>query len=62
MGLSRPGQAIVLAAAVWLMGAVPALVWNYLFIKTHPFILLGGLLGWLVRLGVTAGVVVWVLR
>src|SRR5438128_6111377 len=61
-GLSRPGQAILLAAAVWLMGVVPALVWNYLFVKTHPLILLGGLLGWLVRLGVTAGAVIWVLR
>lgn len=62
MGLSRPGQAIPLAAAMWLMSAVPALVWNYLFIKTHPLILLGGLLGWLVRLGLSAGVVVSVLR
>ena len=62
MGLSRPGQAIPLAVAMWLMSAVPALVWNYLFIKTHPLILLGGLLGWLVRLGLSAGVVVWVLR
>ena len=61
-GLSHPRQAIPLAAAMWLMSAVPALVWNYLFVKTHPLILLGGLLGWLVRLGLSAGVVVSVLR
>lgn len=62
MGLSRPAQAFPLAAAVWLMSVVPALVWNYLFVKTHPLILLGGLVGWLVRLGLSAGVVAWVLR
>ena len=59
--LSHPGQVITLAVAVWILSAVPALVWSYLFVKTHPLILTGGLLGWLVRLLISAGVVVLVL-
>jgi hypothetical protein len=61
-GLAQAAQAPLLAAAVWLMAAVPALVWNYLFARIHPLILVGGLLGWLVRLELSAGVVVAMLR
>ena len=54
-------RVFVLAVLVWLMGPIPMWVWNYLFMKVHPLILLSGVLGWLVRLGVSAGVVVWLL-
>jgi hypothetical protein len=36
-------------------------IWNYIFMKVHPLTLLAGLLGWLVRLGVSAVVVAMVL-
>jgi hypothetical protein len=29
-------------------------LWNYIFMKVHPLILLSGILGWLVRLGLSA--------
>jgi len=54
-------QVFLLAVLVWLMSAVPMAVWNYLFLKVHPLILLTGILGWLVRLSVSAVVVVWIL-
>ncbi|NIP22701.1 MAG: hypothetical protein GWN67_02030 [Phycisphaerae bacterium] len=58
----RPQQALLLGAAVWLMGPVPMWIWNYLFMKMHRLILLAGILGWLVRLGVCALIVVMLLR
>jgi hypothetical protein len=53
----RLHPALLFGTAVWLMGPVPMWVWNYTFMKVHPLILLAGILGWLVRLGVSALVV-----
>ena len=50
-------QALLFGAAIWLMGPVPMWIWNYLFMKVHRLILLGGIVGWLVRLSVCAVVV-----
>jgi hypothetical protein len=61
LNLVRPNQVALLAGGVWLMAGVPLLIWNYVFMKVHPLILLGGILGWLVRLGVSASVVAWLL-
>jgi hypothetical protein len=52
--MTRLQQALLLAAATWLMGPVPMWLWNYIFMKVHPLILLSGILGWLVRLGLSA--------
>ena len=59
--LVRPGQVALVGAAVFLMTAVPLLAWNYVFMKVHPLTFLGQLLGWLVRLGLSAAVVVLLL-
>ena len=50
-------QASLFGAAVWVMGPVPMWIWNYLFMKIHPLIVVAGILGWLVRLGLSAVVV-----
>jgi hypothetical protein len=50
----RIPQALLLGAAVWLMGPLPMWIWNYIFMKVHPLTLLSGILGWLVRLGLSA--------
>jgi hypothetical protein len=54
LGHVRLDDALLLSGAVWLMSAVPMWVWNFVFMKVHPLILLAGLLGWLVRLGLAA--------
>jgi len=60
-GLHTFERTATLAAAVWLMGPVPALVGNYLFVKLHPLILIAHLAGWLVKLLASALLVAWVL-
>lgn len=62
LGMVRLHQALLLAAGVWLMGPLPMWIWNYIFMKIHPLILVSGILGWLIRLGVTALVVGLLLR
>ena len=47
-------HALKLAAAVWVMIAMPMVVTNYLFIKLHPALLVSHSLGWLARLLVCA--------
>lgn len=61
LGIVGSLQVSLLAVMVWLMCPLPMWVWNYLFMKVHPLILLSGVLGWIVRLGVSAAVVVWFL-
>jgi hypothetical protein len=57
VGTLRLQQTLLLAAGIWLVGPLPLWIWNYLFIKVHPLILVSGLLGWLVRLVICALVV-----
>ena len=51
-----------LAAAVWLMVAVPILVTNSLFMKLHPALIFSHSLGWLAKLVVCALAVVLIMR
>lgn len=62
LGLTTIGHTLALAVAAWLMGPVPALVGNYLFVKLHPLVLFSHLLGWLVKLLVAAALVAWILE
>jgi hypothetical protein len=55
--MTRLPQAMLLGTFAWLIGPVPMWIWNYIFMKVHPMILLSGMLGWLVRLGLSAVVV-----
>jgi len=43
-----------LALAIWLVGPVPLLITNALFIKLHPAISTSFCVGWLVKLMVAA--------
>jgi hypothetical protein len=60
--MTRLPQALLLGVFAWLMGPVPMWIWNYIFMKVHPLILLSGILGWLVRLGLSAAVVALLLH
>jgi len=60
--VTRLPQALFFGASVWLTGPVPMWIWNYIFMKVHPLILLSGILGWLVRLGLSAVVVTLLLN
>lgn len=61
-GLGTIDRTTILAAAVWLMGPMPVLVGNYLFVKLHPLILFAHLLGWLVKLLAAAALAAWILK
>jgi hypothetical protein len=54
LGQVRLQNALVLGGGVWLMSAVPMWLWNFVFMKVHPLVLLSGMLGWLVRLALAA--------
>jgi glycerol-3-phosphate acyltransferase PlsY len=62
IGLTTMDRTLALAAAVWIMGPVPVLVGNYLFLKLHSLNLVSHLSGWLVKLLVTAALVAWILE
>src|SRR5580700_1192762 len=53
---------ITLALAIWLVGPLPLLIANALFIKLHPGITASYSLGWLVKLLVAAVAVSLILR
>lgn len=58
LGIYGCAACVKLAAAVWLIAALPLLITNGLFIKLHPLNVVANALGWLVKLliaGVTAG-------
>ncbi|HWP02462.1 MAG TPA: hypothetical protein VNL96_03310 [Gemmatimonadaceae bacterium] len=57
LGMVRLQQALQLGVGVWLVAPVPMWSWNYIFMKVHPLVVVSGIVGWLVRLGVTALVV-----
>jgi hypothetical protein len=56
-GQTEGAHAFVLAAGVWLMVALPLLLMNYLFIKTHVLVTVAHSLGWLVKLLLCAAAV-----
>jgi hypothetical protein len=51
-----------LALAIWLVGPLPLLIANALFVKLHPAITASYSLGWLVKLVVAAVAVSLILR
>jgi hypothetical protein len=62
LNLHSYGATLKLAVAIWLVGPLPLLITNALFIKLHPAITVSYSLGWLVKLGVAAVAVVLFLR
>jgi hypothetical protein len=57
MGQTRGASPFVLALGIWLTAALPMLVMNYFFIKTHPLVTVAHSLGWLVKLLLCAAAV-----
>jgi hypothetical protein len=62
LDLHSYGATIRLALAIWLVGPLPLLIANALFIKLHPAITAAHSLGWLVKLLVAALAVSLILR
>ena len=56
------GATLKLALVAWLIGPLPMIVSNALFIKLQPQIAVSHSLGWLVKLIIAAVAVVWILR
>lgn len=49
------GAALRMALEIWLIGPLPLIVTNALFMKVQPMIAVAHSAGWLVKLGVAAG-------
>jgi len=62
LNLHSYSATVELALAIWLVGPLPLLIANALFIKLHPAITAAYSLGWLVKLVVAAVVVTLILR
>jgi hypothetical protein len=59
LGLVALLPALKLAAAVWVIGPLPLIVTNALWMKMHPATAVAHSLGWLAKLAVTALAVAW---
>jgi len=62
LNLHSYSATVKLALAIWLVGPLPLLIGNALFIKLHSAITAAYSLGWLVKLGVAAVAVTVILR
>ncbi len=62
LNLHSYGATVKLALAIWLVGPLPLLITNGLFIKLHSAITASYSLGWLVKLVVAAVAVTLILR
>jgi hypothetical protein len=51
-----------MAGVVWMVGPVPVILSNVVWIKMHPLLGLSHTLGWLVRFVVTGLIAVWLVR
>jgi hypothetical protein len=56
------GAAFRMAFEIWLIGPLPLLLTNALFMKVQPMIAVAHSLGWLVKLGVAAGATILFLK
>jgi len=56
LGLVLPRQALALAFAIWIIGPLPLLLGNHLFIKLDKMVTISHSLAWLVKLLLVAGV------
>jgi hypothetical protein len=62
LNLHSYSATVKLALAIWLVGPLPLLITNALFIKPHPAITASYSLGWLVKLVAAAVAVTLILR
>lgn len=60
--LTATRQVAVLVAGMWSAVACPLLATNYVFVKTHPAVLVSHALGWLAKLAVSGAAVAWLMR
>ncbi len=56
------GAAFRMAFEIWLIGPLPLILTNALFMKMQPMIAMAHSLGWLVKLAVAAGAAIVFLR
>lgn len=56
------GAALRMAFEIWLIGPLPLVLTNALFMKVQPMIATAHSLGWLVKLGVAAGAAILFLK
>jgi hypothetical protein len=56
------GAALRMAFEIWLIGPLPLVLTNALFMKVQPMIAIAHSLGWLVKLGVAAAAVILFLK
>jgi len=56
------GAALKVAFEIWLIGPLPLVLTNSLFMKVQPTIAIAHSLGWLVKLGVAAGAAILFLK
>jgi intracellular septation protein A len=61
MHLTDGRGALKLAAMVWLIGPLPLLLANHLFIKLDPRVTASHAAGWLVKLALIAAAAAWLL-
>ena len=62
LGLHSVPSAVMLAAAVWLIGPLPLILTNAAFMKLHRVFVASYTLGWLVKLMIVAVAVGWFLH
>jgi len=62
VGRTDPWGAAMLAAMIWLVGPLPLLVTNHLFIKLDPLVTASHAAGWLVKLLLVAAAIAIFLR
>jgi len=62
VGRTDPWGAAMLAAMIWLVGPLPLLVTNHLFIKLDPLVTASHAAGWLVKLLLVAAATAIFLR
>jgi hypothetical protein len=62
VGRTDPWGAAMLAAMIWLVGPLPLLVSNHLFIKLDPLVTASHAAGWLVKLLLVAAAIAIFLR
>jgi hypothetical protein len=57
----RPVDAFALAGAIWLIGPLPILITQYLFVRMHALVTASHAAGWLAKLLACAAAVAWLL-
>jgi hypothetical protein len=62
VGRTDPWGAVMLAAMIWLVGPLPLLITNHLFIKLDPLVTASHAAGWLVKLLLVAAATAIFLR